>query len=57
MTPEFLSAEPFATNLIGITTVGAVDFSTVKVTLNGKVRDEANHSKRSKYSDDRYVGC
>ncbi|KAJ7220980.1 glycoside hydrolase family 44-domain-containing protein [Mycena rebaudengoi] len=34
--PLFLSAEPLAGNVIGVTTQGAVDFSTVKVTQNGK---------------------
>ncbi|KZV87503.1 hypothetical protein EXIGLDRAFT_773572 [Exidia glandulosa HHB12029] len=32
--PKFLSAEPLANNIIAVTTQGAVDFSTVKVTLN-----------------------
>ncbi|KAG6825457.1 hypothetical protein H0H92_003646, partial [Tricholoma furcatifolium] len=36
VTPEFLSAEPFANNVIGMTTVGAVNFSDVTVTLNGQ---------------------
>lgn len=36
--PEFLSAEPLANNIIAVTTQGAVDFSTVKVTLNNAVR-------------------
>ncbi|KAG6840172.1 hypothetical protein C0991_008402 [Blastosporella zonata] len=34
VTPEFLSAEPFANNVIAVTTVGAVNFSDVSVTLN-----------------------
>ncbi|THG98524.1 hypothetical protein EW026_g3685 [Hermanssonia centrifuga] len=33
---EFLSAEPLANNLLAVTTSGDVDFSTVKVNLNGK---------------------
>ncbi|EJD41439.1 hypothetical protein AURDEDRAFT_186585 [Auricularia subglabra TFB-10046 SS5] len=32
--PKFLSAEPLASNIIAVTTQGAVDFSSVKVTLN-----------------------
>ncbi|KIJ28440.1 glycoside hydrolase family 44 protein [Sphaerobolus stellatus SS14] len=36
VTPEFLSAEPLTSNLIALTTQGAVDLSTVKVKLNGK---------------------
>ena len=35
--PKFLSAEPLTSNTIVATTQGAVDFSTLKVTLNGKV--------------------
>jgi hypothetical protein len=36
--PLFLSAEPFAANTVAVTTQGAVDFSTVGVSLNGQVR-------------------
>ncbi|KAF7324981.1 Glycoside hydrolase family 44 protein [Mycena kentingensis (nom. inval.)] len=36
VTPLFLSAEPIAANTIAVTTQGAVDFSTIKVSLNGK---------------------
>ncbi|GJJ13148.1 hypothetical protein Clacol_007399 [Clathrus columnatus] len=35
--PQFLSAEPLVNNLIAVTTAGDVDFSTVKVNLNGHV--------------------
>lgn len=35
--PQFLSAEPLANNLVAITTQGAVDFSDIQVSLNGKV--------------------
>jgi hypothetical protein len=35
--PEFLSAEPLASNVIAVTTKGEVDFSTVQVTLNNNV--------------------
>jgi len=38
VTPEVLSAEPLANNLIALTTKGAVDLSTLKVKLNGKVQ-------------------
>ncbi|KAH7105896.1 glycoside hydrolase family 44-domain-containing protein [Auriculariales sp. MPI-PUGE-AT-0066] len=34
--PKFLSAEPLTSNTIAVTTQGAVDLSTVKVTLAGK---------------------
>ncbi|KAJ7829881.1 glycoside hydrolase family 44-domain-containing protein [Mycena olivaceomarginata] len=34
--PLFLSAEPFAANTVAVTTQGAVDFSTVGVSLNGQ---------------------
>ncbi|KAF7977906.1 hypothetical protein HWV62_2470 [Athelia sp. TMB] len=34
--PEFLSAEPLANNIIAVTTQGAVNLSSVAVTLNGK---------------------
>ncbi|KAJ3573789.1 hypothetical protein NP233_g2215 [Leucocoprinus birnbaumii] len=34
VTPEFLSAEPLANNIIAVTTKGNVDLSTVKVALN-----------------------
>ncbi|KAF9466233.1 glycoside hydrolase family 44-domain-containing protein [Collybia nuda] len=33
--PQFLSAEPFANNVIAVTTAGPVDLSAVKVTLKG----------------------
>ncbi|KAG6816419.1 hypothetical protein H0H87_006156 [Tephrocybe sp. NHM501043] len=36
VTPEFLSAEPFANNVIAVTSKGTVDFSDVSVTLNNK---------------------
>ncbi|KAF9448877.1 glycoside hydrolase family 44 protein [Macrolepiota fuliginosa MF-IS2] len=35
ITPEFLSAEPLASNIIAVTTKGAVDLSSVSVALNG----------------------
>ena len=38
ITPLFLSAEPLAANTIAVTTQGAVDFSTMTVSMNGKVR-------------------
>jgi hypothetical protein len=38
ITPEFLSAEPFASNTIAVTSQGAVDFSKVSVILNNTVR-------------------
>ncbi|KAG6852563.1 hypothetical protein C0991_010935, partial [Blastosporella zonata] len=38
VTPEFLSAEPFANNVIAVTTVGAVNISDISVTLNQKVK-------------------
>ncbi|KAG5335033.1 hypothetical protein C0989_002426 [Termitomyces sp. Mn162] len=37
ITPEFLSAEPLANDVIAITTKGAVNFSDVSITLNQKV--------------------
>jgi hypothetical protein len=37
VTPQFLSAEPIANNVLAVTTQGAVDLSKVKVTQNGKV--------------------
>ncbi|KAG5636552.1 hypothetical protein H0H81_007682 [Sphagnurus paluster] len=37
VTPQFLSAEPLINDIIALTTVGAVDFSTVSVTLNKQV--------------------
>ncbi|KAG6874169.1 hypothetical protein C0995_005587 [Termitomyces sp. Mi166 len=36
ITPEFLSAEPIANNVIAVTTKGAVNFSDVSITLNQK---------------------
>ncbi|XP_006457913.1 hypothetical protein AGABI2DRAFT_64785 [Agaricus bisporus var. bisporus H97] len=33
--PEFLSAEPLGSNVVAVTTKGDVDFSTVRVKLNG----------------------
>ncbi|KAG6901408.1 hypothetical protein C0995_012298 [Termitomyces sp. Mi166 len=36
ITPEFLSAEPLANNVIAVTTKGAVNFSDVSVILNQK---------------------
>lgn len=36
--PIFLSAEPIGANTIAVTTQGAVDFSTLEVTMNGQVR-------------------
>ncbi|TFK42363.1 glycoside hydrolase family 44-domain-containing protein [Crucibulum laeve] len=36
ITPEFLSAEPLANNVVAVTTQGAVDLTSVKVALNGK---------------------
>ncbi|KAK6967076.1 endoglucanase A [Favolaschia claudopus] len=36
ITPLFLSAEPLAANTIAVTTQGAVDFSDLTVSLNGK---------------------
>ncbi|GLB36669.1 putative glycoside hydrolase family 44 [Lyophyllum shimeji] len=35
--PQFLSAEPLTSNIIALTTVGAVNLSTVSVTLNNQV--------------------
>ncbi len=37
ITPEFLSAEPLASNTVALTTKGQVDFSTISVSLNGSV--------------------
>lgn len=37
ITPEFLSAEPLGSNVVAVTTKGDVDFSTVRVKLNGNV--------------------
>lgn len=39
ITPEFLSAEPLANNVIAVTTKGEVDLSAVTVSLNGAVSD------------------
>ncbi|KAG6850170.1 hypothetical protein H0H93_016850, partial [Arthromyces matolae] len=36
VTPQFLSAEPLANNVIAVTTVGAVNISDIHVTLNRK---------------------
>ncbi|CAK5284891.1 unnamed protein product [Mycena citricolor] len=36
VTPEILSAEPLAENIIAVTSQGAVDFSKIAVQLNGK---------------------
>lgn len=36
-TPQFLSAEPITNNVLAVTTVGAVDLTTVQVNLNGAV--------------------
>lgn len=35
--PEFLSAEPLASNVVAVTTKGEVDLSAVSVSLNGSV--------------------
>lgn len=37
ITPEFLSAEPLASNVVAVTTKGEVDLNAVKVALNGSV--------------------
>jgi phosphatidylinositol glycan class B len=37
ISPEFLSAEPLANNVVAVTTKGEVDLSAVKVALNGSV--------------------
>ncbi|KAJ7062139.1 glycoside hydrolase family 44-domain-containing protein [Mycena amicta] len=42
ITPLFLSAEPLAANTIAVTTQGAVDFSTLTVSLNGKAAKITN---------------
>ncbi|KAF9269904.1 hypothetical protein L218DRAFT_1071416 [Marasmius fiardii PR-910] len=40
--PQFLSAEPLASNLLAVTTVGAVDLKSVAVKLNGKAISVSN---------------
>ncbi|KAJ7480887.1 glycoside hydrolase family 44-domain-containing protein [Mycena latifolia] len=40
--PLFLSAEPIAANTIAVTTQGAVDFSTLSVSLNGQALKVVN---------------
>jgi hypothetical protein len=37
VTPELLSAEPLANNIVAVTTKGEVDFSAVQVALNDSV--------------------
>ncbi|KAK7045829.1 hypothetical protein VNI00_007240 [Paramarasmius palmivorus] len=34
--PKFLSAEPFANNIVAVTTVGDVDLNSISIKLNGK---------------------
>ena len=36
--PKFLSAEPLGTNVIAVTGQGDIDYSSIKVKQNGKVR-------------------
>lgn len=43
VTPEFLSAEPLASNILAVTTKGDVDVSIVKVALNGSPMAFAGH--------------
>ncbi|KAF8060893.1 glycoside hydrolase family 44-domain-containing protein [Lyophyllum atratum] len=42
--PQFLSAEPLANNVIAVTTVGAVNFSALSVTLNKQVLKVASQN-------------
>ncbi|KXN91516.1 Beta-mannanase/endoglucanase A [Leucoagaricus sp. SymC.cos] len=44
VTPEFLSAEPLASNVIAVTTKGDVDVTAVKVALNGSPVTISNHT-------------
>ncbi|KAF5358065.1 hypothetical protein D9756_001355 [Leucocoprinus leucothites] len=44
VTPEFLSAEPLASNVVAVTTKGEVDLSTVQVTLNGSPTKVSGHT-------------